>query len=182
MTTTRKTVIERTYQAELQDVWTLWTTKEGLESWWAPEGFTTKVGTLELRPGGLWEYMMTATAPEQIDFLKKEGIPLSTTTRATYTEVLPQRRLAYDNLIDFVPGVASYAASVVVDFAASVQGVRVRIVMDAMHSERWTELARLGFESQLGRLTHALAARLKSSSSEVGPLRLTGKLAAKPST
>jgi uncharacterized protein YndB with AHSA1/START domain len=28
--------IERTYLARIEDVWALWTTKEGLESWWGP--------------------------------------------------------------------------------------------------------------------------------------------------
>ena len=163
--TRNKTILERTYQASVQDVWALWTTNEGLESWWAPEGFRTKVGTLEVRPGGLWEYAMTATVAENIHFLKGLGMPSSTTTRATYTEVLPQRRLAYENLIDFVPGVAPYTASVVVDFEATVEGVRLRIAMDAMHDERWTELARQGWESQLGRLTAALSRRPRPSPS-----------------
>ena len=29
--------IERTYRASVEDVWDLWTTKEGIESWWGPE-------------------------------------------------------------------------------------------------------------------------------------------------
>ena len=40
--------IERTYKAALKDVWDLWTTKEGIESWWGPDGFTTKVNKLDL--------------------------------------------------------------------------------------------------------------------------------------
>ncbi len=153
-----KTKIERTYRASLEDVWALWTTKAGLESWWAPEGFTTRVQRLDLRPGGLWEYAMTATTPQQIEFMKREGMPLSVVARSTYTEVLPPRRLAYDNLIDFVPGVAAYAAAVLVEFRTTAEGVRVTITLDAMHDERWTEMARLGFESQLGRLEAALSA------------------------
>ncbi len=29
---------ERVYDASIEDVWALWTTKEGLEEWYAPEG------------------------------------------------------------------------------------------------------------------------------------------------
>jgi uncharacterized protein YndB with AHSA1/START domain len=29
---------ERVYDAPIKDVWALWTTKEGLEEWFAPEG------------------------------------------------------------------------------------------------------------------------------------------------
>jgi uncharacterized protein YndB with AHSA1/START domain len=148
--------IERTYQASLDDVWALWTTKEGLESWWGPEGFTTKVRTLELRPGGPWEYAMTATGPEQVEFMKRAGMPLCTTSRATYTEVVSRQRLSYDNLVDFIPGVAPYAAAVAVEFHPSPHGVRMTITLDAMHDQRWTEMARRGWESQLGRLAAAL--------------------------
>ena len=144
--------LERIYRASLDVVWALWTTKEGLESWWGPDGFTTTVRKLELRSGGLWEYAMTATAPEQVQFMKRAGMPLSTVTQATYTDVTPQRRLFYDNLVDFIPGVAPYTASVAVEFHPAAQGVRMTLTLDAMHDERWTELARRGWESQLGRL------------------------------
>ena len=30
--------IERTFNAAIEDVWTLWTTVDGIESWWGPDG------------------------------------------------------------------------------------------------------------------------------------------------
>ena len=36
-------VLERTYEATAQELWELWTTKEGFESWWGPEGFRVEV-------------------------------------------------------------------------------------------------------------------------------------------
>lgn len=33
----RRITIERTYQAPIEDLWDLWTTKEGIESWWGPK-------------------------------------------------------------------------------------------------------------------------------------------------
>ena len=48
---------------------------------------------------------MTATAPAQIEFITKAGLPLTTEARLTYTEVVPQRRLAYVHVADFIPGV-----------------------------------------------------------------------------
>src|SRR5437899_9019872 len=35
--TTRKIRIERNYYASANEVWDLWTTREGIESWWAPD-------------------------------------------------------------------------------------------------------------------------------------------------
>ena len=52
VTDMQKVTVERTYQARLGELWDLWTTKEGIESWWGPGGFTVKVRKLDLRPGG----------------------------------------------------------------------------------------------------------------------------------
>lgn len=76
MTNKKKIVLERTYQAPIGDVWALWTTKEGIESWWGPEGFEVKVRSMDLRAGGELLYGMTATAAPQIEFMKKAGMAL----------------------------------------------------------------------------------------------------------
>ena len=73
----RRITIERTYRSSLEDMWELWTTKEGIESWWGPEGFTTTVHSLDLRAGGELRYAMTATGPEQVKFMKSAGMPLT---------------------------------------------------------------------------------------------------------
>ena len=40
-------VLERTYRAPLEALWSLWTTKEGFESWWAPDGFQVLVHEID---------------------------------------------------------------------------------------------------------------------------------------
>src|SRR3954471_19172477 len=107
--------LERTFNASIEDVWDLWTTAEGIESWWGPDGFATKVLTLDLRPGGKLVYAMTAIGPEQVAFMKKAGMPLTTEGRVTYTEIASQKRLAYTHLTDFVPGVEPYDVATVVE-------------------------------------------------------------------
>ena len=42
-----KTVIERTYRARVEELWELWTTKEGFESWWCPEGSRVEAHAIE---------------------------------------------------------------------------------------------------------------------------------------
>ena len=43
---------ERRYDnAAIEDLWDLWTTKEGFESWWGPQGF--RVAVHEARCEGL---------------------------------------------------------------------------------------------------------------------------------
>ena len=157
--TRRKVTLERTFDAAIEDVWELWTTKDGIESWWGPEGFAVNVRKLDLRPGGELLYAMTATAPDQIEFMKKSGMPLTTETRILYTEILPRQRLAYTNIVDFVPGVTPYEVATIVDFEASPRGVRMVLTMDAMHDENWTTMAVKGWESEFDKLAKQLAAR-----------------------
>lgn len=148
----RKIALARTYEASLEDIWSLWTTKAGLESWWGPEGFTVKVRKLDLRPGGELLYAMTATGPSQIEFMKRAGMPLTTEVRLTYTEVSPMRRLAYIHLVDFIPEVEAYDVATVVEFHAERNRVQMVVYLDAMHSDEWTQRAVSGWESQLSKV------------------------------
>jgi uncharacterized protein YndB with AHSA1/START domain/uncharacterized protein YdhG (YjbR/CyaY superfamily) len=150
--------IERTFRASLEDVWELWTTKEGLESWWGPEGFSTEVRRLEVRPGGRFEYAMTATDPAQIDALRAMGVPLTSVAHGSYTEVRPRRRLAYRTLADFIPGVEPYEVATQVELHSGARGVKLVLIQDAMHDKQWTEMAKAGFESQLKKLAKRVEA------------------------
>jgi uncharacterized protein YndB with AHSA1/START domain len=155
----RKLTLERSYDATLEEVWELWTTKEGIESWWGPDGFTVTVQKLDLRPGGELLYTMTATGADQIAFMKRAGMPVATRTRIVVDEVEPPRRLAYTNVVDFVPGVAAYEAATLVELSARDGQVHLRLTIDAMHDETWTRNAVMGWEGELGKLAKALAAR-----------------------
>lgn len=103
--TTRRITLERTFEADVED---LWATAEGFESWWGPEGFRTEVRKLEPEVGGETVYVMIAVGLEQVEFLRKAGMPLESEDRLTLTEMVLTRRLAYTHLIDFLPGVAPY--------------------------------------------------------------------------
>jgi uncharacterized protein YndB with AHSA1/START domain len=155
--TRRKITIERRYEARVEDVWEMWTTKEGIESWWGPGGFSTKVLNLDLRAGGELRYAMTAVAPEQVQFMKNAGMPLTTEGKIRYTEVVSGKRLGYIHLADFVPGVEPYDVTTLVEFHTEGKSVRMVLTFDAMHDEQWTQMAVMGHESQLGKLESVLA-------------------------
>ncbi|MEO7083931.1 MAG: SRPBCC domain-containing protein [Gemmatimonadaceae bacterium] len=156
--TRERVTIERTYDgAAIDDVWEMWTTKEGLEAWWGPDGFSTEVRALDVRPGGTLVYAMTARDPGQVEFMRKAGMPMTNETRGRYTIVDPPRRLAFTQLADFIPGVEPYDIATTVDFHATANGVRLVVTIDRMHDAHWTEMAVKGWESQLGRLGTALA-------------------------
>jgi uncharacterized protein YndB with AHSA1/START domain len=144
--------IERTFQAPIEEVWELWTTMDGIESWWGPDGFEVKVRKLDFRRGGELLYAMTAIAPDQIEFMKKAGMPLTTESLVTYTEVVPLKRLGFKQLADFIPNVKPYEVAMMVEFDATPQGVKMVLTLDAMHDDYWTKMAVMGWESELDKL------------------------------
>ena len=152
----RRVTIERSFNAPIDEVWQLWTTKDGIESWWGPPGFEVKVRRLDVRRGGELLYAMTAVAPDQIDFLKKAGMALTTESLVTYTEVVPRKRLAFRQMADFIPNVKPYEIATAVEFDSHPQGVRLLLTLDAMHDEYWTKMAVMGWEQELGRLAQLL--------------------------
>jgi uncharacterized protein YndB with AHSA1/START domain len=156
---TKQVRLERTYAASIDDVWEAWTTKEGIESWWGPDGFIVTVEKLDLRPGGELHYAMTAVGAPQIEYMKQANMPLSTKSRITFTEVARPRRLTYNHLTDFIPGVAPYDVKHVIELESASNGTRLTLTIDAMHDEVWTQRAVMGWESELAKLDKALAAR-----------------------
>jgi len=155
----RKITLERVYRATVEELWELWTSKEGLESWWGPEGFATTVRRLELRPGGKFEYEMTATGQEQVEAMKRANLPLTSRAHGTYGEVTPRRRLAYRTVADFIPDVKPYEVGAVIDFHIVPLGVRLTVTEDLMHNEEWTKMSEMGMSSSLDRLGKVLEGR-----------------------
>jgi uncharacterized protein YndB with AHSA1/START domain len=150
--------IERSYDTSAERIWELWTTAAGIESWWAPDGFSIEVQKLELEPGGELIYTMTATAPEQIEFMKGAGMPLSTESRKTFTEVERPTRLAYSSLADFIPGVEPYEFLTVVDLTPTDGRVNVVMAIEKMHDDMWTERLVAGRRNELANLANLIAA------------------------
>jgi uncharacterized protein YndB with AHSA1/START domain len=151
--------IERIYRARVEVVWELWTTKDGIESWWGPEGFQVVVQQIDLRPGGQLRYAMTAIAPEQAEYMTKAGMPLTTELSITYTHVETLSRLGYINHVDFVPDHGPYDVGTLVELLPDGDLVRMVLTIDAMHSDEWTRRATMGWESELGKLEQVLAQR-----------------------
>jgi uncharacterized protein YndB with AHSA1/START domain len=154
--------IHRTYSASIDEAWALWTTKSGIESWWGPEGFEVAVTSLDLRAGGELVYRMTAIAPEQVAFMKRSSMPLTTECRVAYVEVSPPSRLIYKTSTDFLPGIEPYEVATVVELIPTPDGVQMTITFDAMHDDVWTERARAGHESQLRKLDALFAVQGKA--------------------
>ena len=145
-------VVERTYRAPVEDLWALWTTKAGFESWWGPEGFRVEVHALEARAGGALQYDMIADAAEAIAAMKRMGQPVSHRTRGNYGEFRPHERLTLVHLIDFIAGVEPYESLIEVDFKAVGDQARMVVTLHPHLDPHWTRMSVQGFNSQLTKL------------------------------
>jgi uncharacterized protein YndB with AHSA1/START domain len=153
----RKVVVERTYRARIEEVWDLWTTKEGFESWWGPEGFRVEVAALDARVGGGLSYEMIADTPEMVEAMKKMGQAVRHGTHGRFIEVKRHERLAVTHVIDFIPGVAPYDSTMTVELFPSGPNVRMVVTLEPMHSEEFTKMSIEGFTSQLRKLERRFA-------------------------
>jgi uncharacterized protein YndB with AHSA1/START domain len=149
---TQKLTVERTYKAKVQELWALWTTKDGFESWWGPQGFRVEVQLIEPRVGGALKYDMIAATAEMKKAMKDIGRPDSHKTHGTFTELKPHSRLAITHVIDFLPGVKPYDATMAVDFFPVGDSVRMVVHLSGMHNEEFTKMQLEGFTSQIGKL------------------------------
>ena len=150
-------VIDRTLKAPPDKVWNMWTTKQGLEKWWGPEGFTSTVLHLDVRVGGRFEIEMTAVLPEIVAHLEAAGMGKSSIAKGDYTVIDVNRRLIYNNAVDFVPGVPPYTSTTIVELSAlSSGGTRLLITNDVMHDAQWTAMATMGWTQQIDKLEKLL--------------------------
>lgn len=147
-----KVIIERIYRARIEDLWALWTTKAGFESWWGPEGFRVEVHTLEPHAGGALEYDMIADSAEMIAVMKDMGQPTSHNTHGWYAEFEPHTRLTLKHMIDFIQGVDPYESLIEVDFHASGDDARMVVTLHPHRDPHWTKMSAEGFRSQLTKL------------------------------
>jgi len=145
-------VFERSYRAGVEELWELWTTREGFESWWYPEGSRAEVHILEARLDGRLHYDMIAHTPEMIEAMRQMGLPPSNGIRARYAEFRPCERLTLVHMIDFLPGVRPFESTLTVEFFPSGDRVRMVVTLFQSHDEEFTQKQRLGFTSQLSKL------------------------------
>ena len=136
----------------MDELWELWTTKEGFESWWPPEGFRTEVQAIDARLDGKLRYEMIAETPEILAVMNELGLPVAHVECARFAEFRPRERLMLTQMIDFVPGIEPYESTIMVEFFPSGEWVRMVVTLSPMHDEEFSRLASQGLASQLANL------------------------------
>jgi uncharacterized protein YndB with AHSA1/START domain len=79
----REIVATRVFDAPRETVFRMWTDPQHVGQWWGPRGFTTTTFAMDVRPGGVWRFVMHG--PDGRDYENK----------ITYTEVVEPQRIAY---------------------------------------------------------------------------------------
>jgi hypothetical protein len=91
--------------------------------------------------------------------MNNAGMPLTTQSRKTFTEVSPPTRLAYLSLIDFVPNHEPYEHLTVVDITPAGNHTKVVMTVDPMHDDTWTQRILAGRNNELDNLQAAITRR-----------------------
>jgi len=79
----RSIIARRVFDAPRDLVFAVWTDPKHLAQWWGPHGFTTTTDSFDMRPGGIWRFVMHG--PDGRDFQN----------RITYEEVARPERIVY---------------------------------------------------------------------------------------
>jgi uncharacterized protein YndB with AHSA1/START domain len=85
-TSDRELVISRVLNAPRQLVWEVWTNPEHIKHWWGPNGFTNTIFEMDVKPGGIWDFVMHG--PDGTDYKNK----------SIYKEVIKPEKLVYDHV------------------------------------------------------------------------------------
>lgn len=65
----REIVFTRTFHAPRELVFRAWTDPQHLPHWWGPQGFTNTIQAIDVRPGGVWRFIMHG--PDGVDYPNK---------------------------------------------------------------------------------------------------------------
>ena len=84
-TADREIVITRQLEAPRALVWAAFTDPRQVVHWWGPDGFTNTIHEMDVRPGGVWRFIMHG--PDGVDYHN----------RVDYLEVVEPERLVYDH-------------------------------------------------------------------------------------
>lgn len=92
--------IRRIFDASRERVWEAWTDPEQVAQWWGPDGFTNTVEKMDVRPGGVWRFVMHG--PNGVDHHNE----------FVYDEVVESERLVYTHPPNEANGLLEFQVTV----------------------------------------------------------------------
>jgi uncharacterized protein YndB with AHSA1/START domain len=82
----RELLISRKLNAPVDLVWEAWIQPEHIANWWGPDGFTTTISKMDMRPGGEWNLVMHG--PDGTDYDNK----------SIFREIVPLKKIVYEHV------------------------------------------------------------------------------------
>src|SRR5271168_1988541 len=79
----RSIIAVREFEAPRELVFSMWSDPKHLAQWWGPFGFTTTTSSFDMRPAGVWRFVMHG--PDGRDYQN----------RITYEDIVPPQRIVY---------------------------------------------------------------------------------------
>jgi len=147
-TADREIVATRVFDAPRDLVFRMWTDPAHIMRWWGPNGFTTTIHEMDVRPGGMWRFIMHG--PDGVDYPNE----------ILYREIMAPERLAYAHVAPAFETTVTFAEE------RGRTTVRVRMLFGTA-AERDAVLTQYGavegLNQTLGRLDEYLAAKTVGS-------------------
>ena len=82
----RELLITRLLDAPRELVWEVWTNPDHIKNWWGPNGFTNTIFTMDVQPGGIWDFVMHG--PDGTDYKNK----------SIYKEIVKPERIVFEHI------------------------------------------------------------------------------------
>jgi uncharacterized protein YndB with AHSA1/START domain len=142
----RELVVERVFDAPRRLVFRLWPQPEHAARWWAPQGFTTLLCQMDVRPGGTWRRRMRS--PEGTVHVK----------RGVYREVVEPELLVFTYADEDADGRPGHETLVTVSFAEAGGKTTLTLHQAAFDTAAARDAHRGGWTSCLERFADCLAA------------------------
>jgi uncharacterized protein YndB with AHSA1/START domain len=128
-------LITREFDAPRQLVYRAWTTPELIRRWWAGDRGEVVSADVDLRVGGMWRYVMIASAGFEVAF------------HGEYLEIVPDERIVSTDVFEGMPDAAAQDTLTLTD----VGGGRSRLELLVQHTSQENRDAHVnsGMESGL---------------------------------
>jgi len=82
----KELTITRVLNAPIELVWKVWTDPDHIKNWWGPNGFTNTIFGMDLKPGGVWEFIMHG--PDGKDYKNK----------SIFKEIIKHKQIVYEHI------------------------------------------------------------------------------------
>lgn len=118
-TSEREIVISRVFDAPRDLVFEAWTDPKHIAHWWGPRGFRTTTAVMDVRPGGVWRFVMRG--PDGVDYPNK----------VIFVEIVKPERLVYKHSSGEEDDPGQFKVTVTFNEQAGKTNITLRMLFDS---------------------------------------------------